>query len=156
MLAQTLLRTTLWMSLGWWLGAWAFFAFVVSRIAFHVLPGDVAGDLAGALLTILHYGGAIAGLLAAGSAAALGRRGWLIGLPVGLALVCLVSEIWISPEIAAVRPSAIGEASTAQSAERFRLLHRLSIGLFLAVHFASMGLIALHARFDAREARPNP
>jgi hypothetical protein len=156
MLAQTLLRTTLWMSLGLWLGAWAFFAFVVSRVAFQVLPGDVAGDLAGALLTILHYGGAVAGLVAAGSAAALGRRGWLIGLPVGLALVCLVSEIWISPEIAAVRPSAIGEASTAQSGERFRLLHRLSIGLFLAVHFASMVLIALHARFDAREARPNP
>ena len=47
MIRQTVLRTSLWLSLGGWVGAWAFFAFVVSRIAFRVLPGDVAGDLAG-------------------------------------------------------------------------------------------------------------
>lgn len=141
------------MSLGAWIGSWAFFAFVISRIAFQVLPGDVAGNLAGSLLTILHFGGAAAAFVAAGSAAALGRKGWVVALPVGLALICLASEFWISPEIAAVRPSTIGEASTLQSSERFRFLHRLSIGLFLAVHFASMVLVGLNARLDARLAR---
>jgi hypothetical protein len=155
-LTQSILRTTLWMSLGLWVGSWAFFAFVVSRVAFQVLPGDVAGDLAGSLLTILHFGGAAAGLLAAGAAWGLGRRGWVIFVPLGLALICLFSELWISPEIAAVRPSAIGQASTMESAERFRVLHRLSIGLFLAMHLASIILIGAHARLDARLARVDP
>jgi hypothetical protein len=156
MFSQTFLRTVLWMSLGIWVGSWAFFAFVVSRIAFQILPGDVAGNLAGLLLEILHFGGAAAALVAAAAAAALGRRGWVIALPLGLALICLISELWISPGIAAVRPSTIGEASTLASGERFRFLHRLSIGLFLAVHFASVILIGLHARLDARLARVNP
>jgi hypothetical protein len=144
------------MSLGTWVGSWAFFVFVVSRIAFQVLPEGLAGNLAGSLLTILHLGGAAAAFVAAGSAAALGRRGWVISLPVGLALICLISELWISPGIAAFRPSAVGEGGSALSLERFRLLHHLSIGLFLAVHFASMILIGLHARLDTREARSTP
>jgi len=144
------------MSLGLWAGSWAFFAFVVSRIAFQVLPGDVAGDLAGSLLTVLHFGGAAAAFVAAGSAWALGRRGWIVTLPVGIALICLFSELWISPEIAAVRPSAIRAASTIESAERFRQLHRLSIGLFLAMHVASLTLIGAHARLDARSAKVDP
>ena len=156
MLSQTIFRSALWMSLGVWVGSWAFFAFVISRIAFQVLPGNVAGDLAGALLVILHLGGAAAAIVAAGAAAALGRRGVFIVLPVGLALICLISEIWITPGIAAVRPSAIGPASTVESAELFRHLHQLSIGLFLAVHLASIVLIVLHARLDAYQTRPNP
>jgi len=156
MFSQTVLRTVLWMSLGIWVGSWAFFAFVVSRIAFQILPEDVAGNLAGLLLEILHFEGAAAALVAAGAAAALGRRGWVIALPLGLALICLISALWISPGIAAVRPSTIGEASTLASGERFRFLHHLSIGLFLAVHFASIILIGLHARLDARLARVNP
>ena len=55
-----LLRSALWLALGGWVGSWAFFAFVVSRLAFQMLPGDVAGDLAGVLLGVLHFGGAIA------------------------------------------------------------------------------------------------
>jgi len=156
MLSQTLLRSTLWMSLGAWVGSWAFFAFVVSRVAFQILPEDLAGNLAASLLTILHFGGAAAAFVAAGSAAALGRRGWVVVLPLGLALTCLVSELWISPEIAAVRPSAIGEAATLESNERFHLLHGLSIGLFLVVHFASLILVGLNARLDARLSRMNP
>jgi hypothetical protein len=154
--SPAILRTALWMSLGTWVGSWAFFAFVVSRVAFQVLPDDAAGNLAGSLLTILHLGGAAAACVAAGSAAALGRRGWVVALPLGLALICLASELWISPEIAAARPSAAGEASTGLGSERFQHLHRLSIGLFLAVHLASVVLIGLHARLDAQEARTNP
>ena len=64
MFSQTIFRSALWMSLGVWVGSWAFFAFVISRIAFQVLPGNVAGDLAGALLAILHLGGAAAAIAA--------------------------------------------------------------------------------------------
>ena len=145
----------LWTSLGAWVGSWAFFVFVVSRIAFQVLPGDIAGDLAGYLLTRLHWGGAAAGLLAAGCAFGLGRRGWVIVLPVGLALACLFNELWVSPEIALVRPSTLGAASSEFTANRFRILHRLSLGLFLAVHFASMTLLVRHASLDARELKPS-
>ena len=156
MFSQSIFRTTLWLSLGLWVGSWAFFAFVVSRIAFRVLPGDVAGDLAGSLLSVLHFGGAAAAFLTAGAAWALGRRGWVVLLPVVLALACLFSELWISPEIAMVRPSAIGVASTQQSTERFSPLHRLSLGLFLAIHLASIVLIGAHARLDAQLTKMHP
>jgi hypothetical protein len=151
MISQTVMRTSLWLAMGIWVGSWGFFAFVVSRIAFQVLPGDVAGDLAGSLLSILHFLGAAAALVAAGAATALGRRGLVVGLPVLLALLCLGSEIWLSPEVAAVRPSTLGPANTAETQQQFRVLHRLSLGLFLAIHLASVVLVGLYARLDARE-----
>lgn len=156
MLSQSILRTALWLSLGAWVGSWAFFAFVVSRIAFQVLPGDVAGDLAGSLLTTLHFGGAAAALVAAGAAVGLKRRGWVVGLPVALAVVCLVSELWLGPEVAAVRPSTLGAESTLETGQRFKLLHGISLGLFMAVHLASTILIVLHARLDAALATTSP
>lgn len=151
MISQTVLRGFLWLALGSWVGAWGFFAFVVSRIAFQVLPGDVAGDLAGSLLGILHFGGAGAAFVAAAAAAALGRRGLVVGLPVVLGLLCLGSEIWLSPEVAAVRPSTLGAASTMETQQRFQLVHRLSLGLFMAIHLASVVLLAFHARLDTRD-----
>jgi len=149
--SQTILRLGLWTSLGVWVGSWGFFAFVVSRIAFEVLPGDVAGNLAGQLLGVLHFGGAAAGFVAAGCAFGLGRRGWVVILPLALALVCLFNELWVSPEIALVRPSSIGAASTEATANRFRILHRLSLGLFLGMHVATIALLVRHAHFDAQE-----
>lgn len=150
--SQFVLRSALWLSLGSWVGSWAFFAFVVSRIAFRVLPGDVAGDLAGDLLTTLHFWGAAAGLIAAGAAIGLGRRGMVVIAPIGLTLICLVSELWLSPEVAAARPSTLGIQSSAEMQQRFGTLHRLSLGLFMAVHFVSIILVAVHARLDAKEA----
>lgn len=152
LLRPTLLRGALWLSLGAWFGSWAFFAFVVSRIAFQVLPGDVAGDLAGDLLGILHYGGGVAALIAAGAARGLGRRGVVVWLPIVLAVICFASELWLSPEIAAIRPSTIGAAATEETSRRFGFLHALSLGLFLVIQPISLGLIWLHARWDARDA----
>ena len=148
MSSRRVLRFALWLALGGWVGSWAFFAFVVSRIAFRVLPGNVAGDLAGALLSNLHWGGAVAGLVVAGASWALGRRGLRVAVPLGLALICMASELWLSPAVAAVRPSTLGAASTQAAAERFHVLHRLSLGLFLAVHLASIGLVWSNVRED--------
>ncbi len=149
--AEAALRGALWLSLGSWIGAWAFFAFVVSRVAFQVLPGNVAGDLAGLLLRPLHLGGAGAGLIVAGTLAALGRRGVVVWLPVGLALACAASELLLSPEIALIRPSALGAANTAETQARFRLLHGLSLGLFMLIHAATLGLAGRVAWLEARD-----
>ena len=57
------LRTALWVVLGWWIGGWALFAFVVARTAFRVLPStQVAGQLVGPVLAALHLYGAAAGI----------------------------------------------------------------------------------------------
>lgn len=150
-MSQTVLRTSLWLALGGWVGAWAFFAFVVSRIAFQVLPGDIAGDLAGMLLSILHYGGAAAAFVVVGAGIGLGHRGWVIGLPLALGLLCLGSELFLSPEVAAVRPTQLGAENTAETQQRFRTLHAISLGLFMAIHLASAVLVWGYAR---RESPP--
>jgi len=150
-LRETALRATLWLSLGSWVGAWGFFAFVVSRIAFKVLPGNVAGDLAGDLLAVLHFGGAGAALLCAGALAGLGRRGAVVGFPVVLALLAVASELVLSPEIAALRPSTLGAANTEDTQTRFRLLHGLSLGLFMLIHLASIGLAGWVAWLETRD-----
>jgi hypothetical protein len=148
---ETTLRAALWLSLGSWVGAWGFFAFVVSRIAFRVLPGNVAGDLAGSLLHVLHLGGAGAALICAASLVGLGRRGLVVGVPVLLALASVASELLLSPEIAALRPSALGAANTADTQSRFGLLHGLSLGLFMLIHLASIGLVAWVAWLETRD-----
>lgn len=152
---EAALRTTLWLALGGWVGAWGFFAFVVSRVAFKVLPGNVAGDLAGSLLHVLHLGGAVAGLVTAASLAALGRRGFVVVLPVILALVPLASELGLSPEIASLRPSTLGAASTEATQTRFSLLHGISLGLFMTVHLASVALLGWVAWLETRDREPS-
>lgn len=153
MISRTLLRTALWLALGGWVGAWAFFAFVVSRIAFEVLPGDVAGDLAGVLLGVLHLGGAVAAFVVAGAGFALGRRGWVVVLPIALGVLCLASELFLSPEVAAVRPTTLGAGNTAETQQRFRVLHAASLGLFMAIHLASLVLVWGQARLETRAER---
>jgi len=152
--ASALLRAALWLSLGSWIGAWGFFAFVVSRVAFRILPGDVAGDLAGQLLGTLHYGGAAAAVVAAAAAFLLGRRGVFVLLPLGLAALCVASELWLSPAVAELRPSAVGAAASEASSRLFARLHALSLGLFLATHLASIVLLVLHAWRDSHPDRP--
>lgn len=156
---ETFWRTLLALSLGGWIGAWGFFAFVVSRVAFRVLPGNVAGDLAGSLLHVLHLGGAAAAVVVALSAAALGRRGWVVYLPLALGLLSLASELTLSPQIATLRPSTLGAANTELSQSRFRLLHGLSLGLFMAIHGSSvvlLGRISWLETLDRRSPRSDP
>jgi Domain of unknown function (DUF4149) len=147
---SALWRGLLWLSLGSWIGAWGFFAFVVSRLAFQVLPGPVAGDMAGSLLHVLHLQGAAAALVVAASLRALGQRGPVVALPVCLAALSILSELFLSPAVAALRPSTLGAANTEETQTRFMLLHALSLGLFLAIHAASVGLLGWIAWRDPR------
>ncbi|MBY0399901.1 DUF4149 domain-containing protein [Myxococcota bacterium] len=145
------LRAVLWLSLGGWIGAWAFFAFVVSRIAFRVLPGDIAGNLAGSLLHVLHLGGAAAAFAVAFALWGLGRRGAIVLVPIALGLVCVGSELLLSPEVAALRPSTLGAANSLETQTRFRLLHGISLGLFMSIHVASITLLGRVAWLEARD-----
>jgi hypothetical protein len=90
-------------------------------------------------------------LIAAGALAALGRRGLVVWLPVGLALTCVASELLLSPEIALIRPSTLGAGNTAETQARFRLLHGLSLGLFMLIHAATLGLAGWLAWLEARD-----
>ena len=83
----------------------------------------------------------------------LGRRGWLVGLPLVLGVLCLGSELLLSPEVAAVRPSQLGAANTALTQQRFSLLHRISLGLFMAIHAATYVLVWGHARQETHAER---
>lgn len=153
-MAEAAARALLWLALGGWIGAWGFFAFGVSRLAFRVLPGDLAGDMAGALLRELHLGGAVAGLIVAGCLAFLGRRGAVVVVPIVLGLIPLASHLLLSPEIATLRPSALGAGNTASTQARFRLLHGLSLGLFMLVHLGTVLLLGWLAWLEARDQRP--
>lgn len=152
--AEAAARALLWLALGSWIGAWGFFAFGVSRLAFQVLPGDVAGDMAGVLLRELHLGGGAAGLVVAGCLAYLGYRGSIVLVPVALGLVPLASELIISPEVAALRPSVLGADNTASTQARFRMLHGLSLGLFMLVHLGSVLLLGGLAWLETRSRHP--
>ena len=74
-----------------------------------------------------------------------------MGVPVLLALAAVASEFVLSPEIATLRPSALGAANTADTQSRFRLLHGLSLGVFMLIHLASIGLVAWVAWLETRD-----
>ena len=84
---ELLLRSTLWLTLGAWIGAWLLFGAVVAPTAFRVLPStEVAGSLVGPVLEALHLYGAAAGALLALVTVALGRGPLLIVLPLLMGL----------------------------------------------------------------------
>ena len=70
-------------------------------------------------------------------------------IPAARAYPCDVSD---AAELAAVRPLAFGPEGSVEMAERFGALHRLSMGIYLVVSAAALGLLCLHARADARAA----
>jgi len=149
----TALRTALWLFLGGWVGSWACFGMVVAPNAFRILPTtEIAGQLIGPVLGTLHLYGLVAGVALALLAGALGRGRFLMAAPLVMAAMCAFSHFWVSREISAVRPLAFGPGGSVEMATRFGDLHRLSMGLFLAVSAATLLLVFLHARADARAA----
>lgn len=147
---ETALRCALWLLLGGWIGAWTLFATTVAPVAFTRLPSpDLAAEVVGPVLAVLHRYGIVAGVALA-LLAALGRRGALrVVLPLVLALACAVSEFGITPAIHAVRAHAFGPAADAAAAARFARLHRASTALYTAVGVGALVLAVLHARTDA-------
>ncbi|MBW2359542.1 MAG: DUF4149 domain-containing protein [Deltaproteobacteria bacterium] len=148
------LRSTLWLVLGGWVGAWVFFAFGVSTTAFRVLPStELAGLVVGPLLAGLHVYGAAAGIVLAAVTLGLGRGPLLAAVPVLLAALCSYSELGVTGEIDSIREQVSGPAATFEATQRFGVLHRRSLALFGAVGIGAFGLLVAHARYDSKLAR---
>lgn len=154
---EVLLRSLLWLVLGGWVGSWAFFALVIARVAFQVLPSaELAGRLVGPVLATLHWYGAVAGVVLAGLATGLGRGRLLVWLPLALTAACLVSELGITPQLAGLRDLAFGPDGSVEAARQYRQLHAVSMSIFSLVLIAAIGLVALHARDDAAQTADSP
>jgi len=144
------LRTALWVLLGWWIGGWALFAFVVAPTAFGVLPStQIAGQLVAPVLTTLHLYGAVAGLALAVLAWALARSGVALWLPIAMSALCLASHFGVTAQIEAIRDLAFGPEGSSEIALRFQHLHRLSMWIYTAVGIGAYALVWVHARADA-------
>jgi hypothetical protein len=147
---ETLARAGLWLALGGWVGSWLFFALVVARTAFRVLPStELGGRVVAPALAVLHWYGVVAGVLVAGIAWKLRRARACVLLPLAMAALCAYSESVVTGEMEELRPRVFGEEGDEKSAERYRTLHGRSMGLFSAVALGAIALTALHARSDA-------
>lgn len=147
----TVLRSLLWLLLGGWVGSWALFGLVIAPTAFRVLPTtEIAGTLIGPVLTAMHLYGAVAGFGVAGVAVALRRGRLRVMLPVLLAVACLYSQFGVSGEISEIRDQVFGPEGTEALAARWTSLHRLSMGIYLAVSGAILWLLVLHAASDSQ------
>ena len=150
MLGPVLARTSLWMLLGGWFGAYLLFGAIIAPTAFALLPTtEIAGAFIAPILTKLHLYGALAGLPLALLSRSLGRGRLLVAIPIILSLICLYSHFGISVELAEIRDHSFGPAGDPDVAGRFDLLHRISLGLFVGMGAAITSLIVLNAKADA-------
>jgi len=150
---RPIVRTALWLLLGGWFGGFLLFGAVVAPTAFAILPtSQIAGTLVGPVLTKLHLFGAAAGIPIAALSHMLGRRHWLAVVPVLLSALCCYSHFGVSAELAEIRMLTFSAAGSADLASRFGFLHRVSIGIFIAVGVCVTALIGLHAHADAQSA----
>jgi len=153
-LAGVAARTALLVLLGGWVGAWLLFGLVVAPTAFRVLPSiEEAGTLVGPVLSALHLYGAVAGLLLAALARALGRSLACTALPLAMSAACAYSQFGVSAEISEIRERAFGPHGSEAAAARFTHLHHVSVAIFVCVGIAAIALCVLHARADEASAR---
>jgi Domain of unknown function (DUF4149) len=146
----TALRSALWLTLGGWIGAWAFFALVLARLVFRVLPSpEAAGHLVRPVLDVLHWYGVGAGLALAALAVVLRRGRLLVGLPLVLATACLVTQLGVTPRLEAIRDLAFGPGGNVEATAEYRRLHGVSMAIFTTVLLGAIALVPLHARRDA-------
>jgi hypothetical protein len=138
------------MLLALWLGAAAFFSFVVARAAFAVLPTrTLAGALVGRLLPVLFISGMLVGTLVVLIEWPAARERWG-RLAAGLTVVaaCAIAQFVVAPRIERLR-AAIGgplEMLAADDARRaaFGRLHAVSVGwLGIAIVAATIALVLI-------------
>jgi hypothetical protein len=151
------LRSAVWLVLGGWVGSWALFAFVIARLAFRVLPSaEIAGQLVGPTLEILHWYGAAAGVALAVLAVVLRRGRLLVVLPLALAAACVGSQLGVTPQMAALRDLAFGPEGNVEATARYRQLHGISMSIFSSVLLGAIGLVVLHVRSEQPRPGDSP
>ena len=135
-----------------WLGAMAFFAFVVAPAAFATLEREAAGRFVTAILPRYYLMGIALGLFALAGCAGRGMlRGWRAWdwVPLGLVLLMLALTwyAWavVLPAAHAAREAMREAGAGARPAEtrQFARLHRLSSVLNGAVMIAGMALLVV-------------
>jgi hypothetical protein len=161
MLLNPSMRFLQMLALGTWLGAIIYFAAVVTRDAFAVLPNrDDVGVLVGSTLSGLHGMGIIAALIYLGASLGLARssrntnrdangarRALVQPAAIGVILMLLLtlaSQRIVMPRMAALRTEMVSvEATPSSDARRaeFDRLHAISVDLEVGVLL--IGLVAL-------------
>ena len=133
-----------------WLGAMAFFAFVVAPAAFAALEREAAGRFVSAVFPRYYLVGTVLGALALGGCVGRGIvRGWRAWDWLPLGLVCLMLALtlyaWAVVLPAAHAAREAGAVTGSAEAVRFARLHRLSVMLNGAVMIAGVGLLVMEA-----------
>jgi len=131
-----------------WLGAMAFFAFVVAPAAFATLEREAAGRLVTAILARYYLAGIVLGVLAlAGCVGSSMLRGWRGSDWLPLALVVLMLALtlyaWAVVLPAAHAAREAGAGTSPAEAGRFARLHRLSSVLNGTVMIAGVALLVV-------------
>lgn len=151
--ARALQRIALWLALGGWIGALLLCGGVVVGAAFELVPDPgVAAALVGRVLGPVQLAGIGLGLGLAALGGALGRGGLAVALPILLAALCAANHFGVSPAVAAI--DLADPAAGPDAGLRFARLHRLSVGLFVAVAVGTLLLAALHAARELRQGGP--
>lgn len=145
-----------------WLGAAGFFAIVVARAAFAVLPTRaLAGALVGRILPVLFVTGIVVGAAVVLLEWPATRDRWgRVASGSAMAAACAVAQLLVAPRIERLRAS-IGaplETLAADDARRaaFGRLHAVSVGwLGVAILAAAVALIIAWRSLDAPR-HPSP
>ena|ERR671923_163622 len=155
---MSFLRFLMLMSLIVWLGGLIFFAFVLTRTAFSVLPTHhLAGSVVSPSLSRLHWMGIISGIvflvssmtysrLTTGAAHPFAARHILLCL---MLILTLISQFGISPKMAALRASMrqIDNVAVSDPARvQFNALHVWSTRLEGGVMLLGLLVVYLTAR----------
>jgi hypothetical protein len=146
-----------------WLGAALFFAAVVARAAFDVLPSrELAGALVGRVLPVVFLSGLVVGIGVLVLDLIGPRRSFALPRMIGGAVIvvaCAIAQLGIAPRIAALRaalPAPLAELAADDPARlAFGRLHFLSVawlGVAMVAGIVAMILAAIALRNGAPSA----
>ena len=142
-------------ALGTWVGAIVYFAAVVTRGAFAVLPNaDLAGALVGFTIRGLHWFGIVAAVVFLAAAVGLGRSLQALLQPAALAVVLMLaltvaSQGLVVARMDALRATMVSVAGTPRDNPlrlEFDRLHRVSVGLESGVLLIGLAALFLTVR----------
>jgi hypothetical protein len=146
-------------ALGTWVGAIVYFAAVVTRGAFAVLPNaDLAGALVGVTIKGLHGLGIIAAVIYLLASVGLGRSVRALAQPAALGVILmlvltLASQRIVLPRMDALRAQMDSvDATPRENALRveFDRLHRVSVQIESGVLLIGLAALFLTVRGGAR------
>ena len=146
-------------ALGTWVGAILYFAAVVTRGAFAVLPdADMAGAVVGFTIKGLHWLGIIAAVVYLAAALGLGRSLRALAQPAALGVILmlvltLTSQRVVIARMDALRAKMISVATTPRDNPlrlEFDRLHRVSVRLESGVLLIGLAALFLTVRSGPR------